>query len=157
MPMTMQVGMVGSDGIVLASDTKVWLVHMWRTITSGLVKIRIGCNRKIAVSCPYDTRIAFRIADAILTHLLPEVWSSPEDRMRQIILSELDALGADSHECMIVLSEPKPTLHLFSSGQKKDDKWDDPLCAEVPTYAFCGHLTNAACRLRRSTQHLRAV
>lgn len=63
--MTMQVGMMGSNGIILASDTRIQrsLVRcemgIWHT--SGGYKIKISENKKIAVSRAHDLWEAERI------------------------------------------------------------------------------------------------
>ncbi len=144
LPMTMQVGMAASNGVILASDTKCWDESLGRTVTFGLAKIRVSDDRKMAVSCAHDMKLAFRAADSITANLLPKLWRKPEAHISEIVLSELDRTGAQQHECLIVLSEPTPTLYVFSSGQKINAEWVDQMCSRVPTYAFCGHLTNAA-------------
>src|SRR5271165_3309383 len=145
LPMTMQVGMTASNGIILASDTKCWSepLGLGRTITSGLAKIRISGDRKIAVSCAYNLKLAFRVADSIIADLSPRFWHSPEARISQIALSELDRAGVEQHECMIVISEPTPALYIFSCEQKSNPSAVE-MCGRVLTYVFCGHLTNAA-------------
>jgi len=146
LPMTMQVGIVADTGIVLASDTKFYSEssELGLTITGGLRKIRIGESGKIAVSCAYALKLAFRIAGSIVAGLSPQFWPHPTDKIIEIISSELDKVGASQHECLIVLAEPTPKLYVFSSGEKTVHGWLDSVCWEVPTYAFCGHKTNAS-------------
>ena len=144
LPMTMQVGMAaGSRGVILASDTKHYSEspELGLTITGGLAKIRVSENRKIAVSCAYSLKLAFRVADAIIANLALQCGTSPEAQITDIILSELNRAGAGQHECLVVTAEPTPTLYAFS---KTGTEPVDEMCGRVPDYAFCGHRTNAA-------------
>src|ERR1700687_5047731 len=90
-PMTMQVGMVGSDGIILASDTKIWAQPpgLGRTITAGLSKIKISESAKIAVLSAGDMSASSRVADAIIANPHLAGSSSPEARICEIAMEEL--------------------------------------------------------------------
>src|ERR1035441_1605164 len=118
-PMTIHVGMAGSDGIVLAGDTLEWgspnvaslasrqALSTWMTQTGS--KIKLSDNRKIAVSCAGDLREAYALADAIIADLSSEFWQNPETRMCQIARSFAASYPRwRETQSFILLSEPMP-------------------------------------------------
>jgi len=71
--MTMQVGMVGTDGVLIASDTR-WMNtprlrnnQFWAggRYTFNSPKIRISHERGIAISCAKDMETARHVANEI--------------------------------------------------------------------------------------------
>jgi hypothetical protein len=144
LPMTMQVGMVACDGVILASDTKTWGEPFGRTITSGLSKIRVNEESGIAIPCAKDLAGAYQVADAIIENLLPQSFSAPEQRICEVAIARLKSAKLDGGECMIALSGDPPALYLFSSGQRKNKVWARAYCSRVATYVFGGHIGSAA-------------
>jgi len=115
--MTMQVGMLASDGIILASDTlanrsplpniNVRLIRQ----TFGTSKIRISADKKIAVTCARDLIEAYNLADAIITGMPQELWATPDQRMLEIVWSELNHHQQwRGIECLVAFVEPHPAL-----------------------------------------------
>lgn len=154
--MTLHVGLVGSDGIVLAGDTLQWAnpnansapsragISTW--LNQTLSKIKISDDGKIAVSCAQDLREAYALADAVIAGLSPQFWEIPEGRIQDIAQSYSEACvrwhGAQS---LIVLSHPAPALYLLEC--LVDEHTQQPLnpqCRAVPMYAFDGDALNGA-------------
>src|SRR6266700_1802091 len=83
-PMTMQVGMVGTDGIVIAGDTK-WsnepmLVNRnWAGGRYGFnsTKMKFSTEHGIAIACARDMTVSCWMAHQILTILKPEEYADP--------------------------------------------------------------------------------
>lgn len=134
--MTMQVGMVGSDGIILASDTKIYAPapRLDLTITTGISKIRVDVDAEIAILCAGNMKASLCVADAIIASRL-EGNGSVESKICQIAASELEKYNPTGCEFLVYLSG---ALYVYSSAQ------DTVFCQRVATYAFCGHSTNAA-------------
>lgn len=116
--MTMQVGMVGTDGIVLASDT-LWTqtpVVPGRGVRHGYNahKIRIFEKRGIAVSSARDMETANFVGDSIIAKLDDNY---PADRaiLIQEIGNECLAKAGDRNEaqCLIAFQKPVPSLYIF--------------------------------------------
>ncbi len=109
--MTLQVAMVGTDGVVLASDTK------WSEISGGIrqtsnrTKVFIDESRTIAVSCARAMNASRRIAVKILADTAIR-WDSPasqiEEIAREVIAKAPEASFKDAN-CLIV----SPSLHLY--------------------------------------------
>lgn len=74
--MTIQIAMVGTDGLVLAGDTKWSWTNEPIHWTQGSSKIKIDPDRKTAVSCARNMETAEPIAEAILG-LSGDVWKQP--------------------------------------------------------------------------------
>jgi hypothetical protein len=112
--MTMQVGMVASDGLVVVGDTKQFKEPQdggFRSSYSG-TKIKIAANGQIAIACARNMLLANRIADQILIDL---VECPIQDRGRRILdtgtrLAMPDRMGA---ECLIAFAGPEFSLYHF--------------------------------------------
>jgi hypothetical protein len=156
LPMTMHVGIVGSDGVVLAGDTLAVGYQNADSIASrqGLStrmsqtvsKIKVSDDRKIAVSCAGYLHDAYPLADGIIADLSPEFWQYPERRVYEIARSY-----AASHprwrdtQSFILLSEPTPALYLLEClADERTNELLSPLCRRVPLYAFAGDVLNGA-------------
>ncbi len=123
LPMTMQVGMVGVDGIVLAGDTLQWAnpipdsgpsrlgISTWMNQTKS--KIKISEDRKIAVACAGAMEEAYPLADAIIFG--PVARESKISRGANsgnysgICRFSISPAGV---QCLILLSEPRPSLYI---------------------------------------------
>lgn len=145
-PMTMQVGMLGSNGVVLASDTKcsrdsLSFDGIGADDSYGCSKIRIDKSHQIAVTCARDMALANKVAEAFMVGL-KEV--TQEDSI-QMLIREIgcDAMGADKSrdiECLIGLTKPFPLLYKFQYVRNGTEIIAD----RVITFAHTGHATNAA-------------
>jgi hypothetical protein len=139
--MTMQVGMIGSNGIILASDTR-WqraLVRcdMGTWHTSGGYKIRISKNKKIAISCAHDMCEAGRIASELLIALDGIDIYAREQTIRDIALTFPHDLAV---ECFVAFAAPEPSLFIIQ--HPKDSTY--PIIQIVLEKAFAGDTLNPA-------------
>lgn len=154
--MTMHVGIVGCDGVVLAGDTLesgypnadsiASCQDLSTRMSQTVSKIKVSDDRKIAVSCAGYLREAYLLADGIIADLSPEFWQYPQRRVYEIARS-----CAESHprwrdtQSFILLSEPMPALYLLDC--RADERTNEPLslqCRKVPFYAFAGDALNGA-------------
>jgi hypothetical protein len=140
--MTLQVGMLGDDGIVLASDTRIWTEESGRTVSAGFKKVELSEDFRIAVTCSHLMPKSYRVARALIRELSVKSWRTIP--LSDMILPLMEAEGMDQHECMVVVADPKPTLLFFCSGVKSDGQWKSAYFAVVDSYAFCGHVGNTA-------------
>jgi hypothetical protein len=119
-PMTIQVGMVGSDGILLAGDTK-WMLSPQGEGARGSrngTKMLINTARDIAVACACNMEISWPIGENIMK-LEDEQWKRPIIPIEEIAKREMEArhdLRRDNAECLIVTARPKPRLFSLSRG-----------------------------------------
>jgi hypothetical protein len=139
--MTMQVGMIGSGEMLLASDT-LWqrsldrcAMRTWHT--SGGYKIKISDDEKLAVSCAMDMCEAYRIADDLLTALRGADAFSREGKIREIALTIRNDLAV---ECFVAFIDPYPSLFLLQ--HQKDST--HPIIQPVLEKAFAGDTLNPA-------------
>jgi hypothetical protein len=137
--MTMQVGMVASNGIVLASDTR-WTISPkvsgW-TARHGYNshKIKIDATDSIAVACARDKVDANRVADALL-ELASEGEATRADRIRQIGTA---VAGDEDLECILVFAKPTQALWYFQYIKRQV-----VACDQIFNYVFGGDSVNAA-------------
>lgn len=146
--MTMQVGMVGTDGIVLASDTK-WIDHVNRApltpirSISSKSKIKISHKRGIVISYARNMETSGPIADSIIAELTDSDMAEPEipieNLAAKVIKEATEKPGnrIDVH-CLIVLS--RPTLRLF---RVRTIGYTAP-CEEIIGQAVAGDVENSA-------------
>ena len=142
-PMTMQVAMVGTDGIVLASDL-LWVDNNVRIMSSQLSpKIKLSPKCDLAVSFARSLETSGPIADAILA-LKDSAWESPvtsiEAAARQVLDSPI--VGRKDVQCLIVSTKPKLDAYLLRVAQL-GGVWT-PSCQNVLGYAWAGDDSNPA-------------
>src|SRR5271157_1399575 len=139
--MTMQVGMLGTDGIVLAGDTRVIRTPLngieapWQYY--GGPKIRISNSGRIAVSCARDMQTANAVADAIFSNMTHGDHPSCEQQIKEIAITA--AHGRDI-ECLIVFVDPLPSLYLFQCV----NSGEDIECQRIITCVAAGDTKNPA-------------
>ena len=146
--MTMQIGILASDGIILASDTlanrsplPIINVRLIRQ-TFGTSKIRVSADKKIAITCARDMMEAYKLADAIIAGLPPELWATPDQRMLEIVWSELNQHQQwRGIECLVAFVEPHPALYLLQCVKAEQGE-QDSVCHRITTYAFAGDSSN---------------
>jgi hypothetical protein len=150
-PMTIQVGMTGSDGIVLAGDTrrtKPPVVSFERPWVGGRygengTKIQISVNRTIAVSSALDLETAERIAAAIIARLDISDADLIQERIGVIANEVFNTNIKESFQCLVVVSlAPNPKL--FSVCSMKDDGEQKAVCREWYRLAIVGDTVNSA-------------
>jgi hypothetical protein len=146
--MTMQVGMVGTDGIVLASDT-LWMHEDVTGIrhTSNKSKFRIDYERGIAISCARSMETAVRIADDLIKELPDEgrgrlEWSAVAVANRTL---EQAHNTRKPFQCLIVSTKPKPQLFHLHYGVFDPAVQAGAACDKEPRRYAAGDQTNAAC------------
>lgn len=146
--MTMQVAMVGTDGIVLASDTqRTQLVGGMRS-SFNTSKIRISHQRGIAISCARNMDTAGLVADSIIAGLDNSQMGSPvgsiEDIANNVIEEGKDQSNPRNDiQCIVVLLRPRPQLFRLRSISvtgRYVAKCDQEIVGKVVT----GDIENAA-------------
>lgn len=109
--MTLQIGMLGRDGIVVVGDT-------WQYVDPGdrpwygyhSSKFRISADRRIAVAGAHDMDASFAVADEVIRQL-----SGPCDDRRAEILNVGNRIAEGKNsQCLLAFSDPCPTLYRFS-------------------------------------------
>jgi hypothetical protein len=113
LPMTMQVAMVGRDGIILASDTRV--TTFWRGPRYGEIrdpysgpKILVSPEGTLAVSCAQDMDMASEVARKIISDWRPE---ESRAKLKQLVT---DLGGAAPFECIVANLVPRPQIARFA-------------------------------------------
>lgn len=142
--MTMQVAMVGTDGIVLASDL-LWADNNQKIRTSQLSpKIKLSPRRDVAVSFARSMETSGPIADAIL-RLDDSAWENPIQSLREAANSiiSLPTIGRKDAHCLIVSAKPKLCAYFLRVAQVATGCWQ-PMCQEVIGYAWAGDDNNPA-------------
>jgi hypothetical protein len=148
LPMTIQVGMVGTDGILIAGDTRWTNTPMLtnRLYAGGRYgfnssKIKISPERGIAISQARDMEIAGQIADQIIAELKDEDFRYPASAIAEIAAKMSFPVKEEAH-CLVVLTRPMPQLFhfLFATVQ---GKWA-PICQPMETIAIAGDNVNAS-------------
>lgn len=134
LPMTMQVGMLATDGIVLAGDT--WS-HSETTVRSGYSssKIRINDTAQIAVTCARDMVLASHVAEAIMSGVQGKDWQNCERFIRD---AACEAAGERDIECIVAFAGNLPALYQFQ--YVKGEKY----CSRIIDCIHAGDVTNAA-------------
>jgi hypothetical protein len=150
-PMTMQVGMVGTDGILIAGDTQ-WTENQtaYRYSTNS-TKFVIDEDLGIAISRAVSMETAAKMADEILS-----LYRQDQDWMSHDLFSisklgtrVLDSVvsGREAAHCFVATTRPVPKLHLFKSVQLSEPNgkthWGI-VCNEVLTRTFAGDTHNSA-------------
>lgn len=113
-PMTMQVGMLGTDGVILAGDTRINRKPLsgshapWMSYDGP--KIRIGNSGRVAISCAHDMQTANDVADAIFANMTHGDHASCEREIKEF--GTAAAQGRDV-ECIVVFADPLPCLYFF--------------------------------------------
>lgn len=139
--MTMQVGMIGTDGIVLASDTQTKRettrcgLGTWHT--ADTYKIKISATKKIAASCAMDICEAERIATELLTTLDSVDIYGRERKIIEVARTIPNNLAV---ECFVAFIEPDPRLFLIQHPEGSAH----PVVQPIISKAFAGDALNPA-------------
>lgn len=154
--MTMQIGLVGSDGILLASDTcsshepeqvpQDMMGQIVRSTTSHS-KIRIYAQSGIAISCADDMRAAIDVADAIVNSFQsnqPTDISEIEELTKSVAERTLST-NKRRIQCLIVLTRPEPQLFRLQYARitNSDSEWAAS-CEWSGVRSVAGDVTNPA-------------
>jgi hypothetical protein len=139
--MTIQLGMLGSDGVILAGDTR---IH--RNPLSGMdapwhfysgPKIKISDSERIAVTCARDMQTANDVADSIFANMTHGDHPDCQRQIREIAVSA--ARGRDV-ECLICFVDPLPSLYQFQYVNAGEEIY----CQRITTCVPAGDLRNPA-------------
>lgn len=144
--MTMQIGIVGTDGILLASD-KLWTQDpilakkRWAVGRRSFIKSKIKINNEkgMAVSCARDMDISCDVADKILIRLQAKDFDDPVPCVLEIA-SEISPEEEGTAQCLIALMRPSPQLFWFQSA--KVGGYRVPLCEKMEPFAIAGDNLN---------------
>jgi len=149
----MQVGMVGTDGVLIASDTQ------WNnTPTRGpgengdlprepfnARKIIVNHAKGIAISQARVMETARLVATRIISRLKYEDLDYPCDSIRAIgatVLEDVEDFAKRDAHCLIAIALPSPKLYLFYFGDV-DGKLG-PICQKMEKSKAAGDHVNAA-------------
>jgi hypothetical protein len=153
LPMTMQVGMVGTDGVLIASDTK-WHVDprvprdkFWigGRYSFNSPKIKLDRGRGIAVSQALNMETAGIVADRILADLKEEEFGDPVAFIEAIGEQVLETaeIGRREAGCLIALCKPQPQLFLFVFAATGEGR-KGAICRKMESFAITGDNVNPA-------------
>ena len=130
--MTMQVGMVGSDGIVLAGDMTCTMSPRFAGEGARYRfcrhKIKISDSRRVAVSSAMEMDIADRIADQIIAGVEGE---EPRNRQRRILDIGTSIVNSHDVECIAAFLDPVPLLYRFQHGLGGAHTVCDEICDHI--------------------------
>jgi len=141
--MTMQVAMVGTDGILLASDL-MWAENNLPIRASQLSpKIKLSARCDVAVSFARSMETAGLVADAILA-LEDSDWDDPITTLMAAArgVVEQPTIGRKEIQCLIVSAKPTVAAY-FLRVSNMGGCWT-PYCQNVIGYACAGDDTNPA-------------
>jgi hypothetical protein len=153
--MTIQIGMVGSDGIVLAGDTRrtnSGLLNSNRLWSGSRVgqdrtKIQIDGKCKIAVSSALDLETAERIAAAIIARLDISEPLFIEERIQTIANEVFNShpKPEKGFQCLVVVAlNPRPKLFSVINANVEGEREQAAVCWEWPKLAIAGDTVNGA-------------
>src|SRR5580693_8528538 len=118
-PMTIQVGMVGTNGVLLAGDTqwtqsplvpgRGWVAGRY---AFNRPKIIINHERGIAIACARDMITASLIARKVITDLKDDDLCYPKDAIEKIA-AEVATLEGQRNEAHCLIAMTRPVVQLF--------------------------------------------
>ncbi len=118
--MTMQVGMVGKDGIVLAGDMTCTVSPLFAEDGArhdfSRHKIKISPSRRVAVTSAMEMEMADRIAEQIIFAAEADEMR-PSDRRRRILNIGTSLATTQEVECIVAFLDPRSILYKFQHGQ----------------------------------------
>lgn len=147
--MTMQVGMVGSDGILIASDTQ-WTDNDALVRQSwNQTKLKINYDCGVVISCAGKLVAAGRLADEIITRTLKNAtWLSSEIGAKQEIERKVLPYveETDQVECLVVFTRPARQLLHFQVATNARNRSERSLMIseQIYTKRFAGDVRNSA-------------
>jgi hypothetical protein len=145
LPMTMQVGMVGADGVLIASDTQ-WT----NTPRLEMNQLWLGARgrynaKKIIISHERGMETAGAVAHKILSDLKDEEFTYPQFPIEHIgedVLASVIRQDRSDAQCLIAIVRPEPQLFLFQFGMI-NNKYGS-VCQKMESYSIAGDNLNAA-------------
>jgi uncharacterized alpha-E superfamily protein len=143
--MTLQVGLFGTDGIVLASDTSWASQNSKVRYTTSRSKIVVNHERRIAVSFARNMESSEKAANAISSQITDEQWESPKSRIEELVTKAIHSLPHNRADANCIVVSATPELRLFNVDMSVDlSKGTEarPLCWEHSDKAFAGDEIN---------------
>ncbi len=146
LPVTMQIGMIGKDGIVLASDKKwstTWLkgdrpkIQELRDEHSDS-KILLSPTGNLAVCCADDMIAATHVAQKVISGWNPET-DDPQCSALKTLVEPL--CSHRSFQCLVASTRPAPSLLCISHDWRIEDR---PLLTRALDRICAGDRANAA-------------
>lgn len=141
--MTMQIGMIASDGIILASDTQVTRTpdklkdgQVGRAVRYHTNRSKMRTGSEIAVSYAQDMKTGDDVANAILSTFTAD---DPQVAIEQIAAS-IPEDNRNPVQGLIAV----PPLQLFRFQLAKIDEVWTATCEASIGFDFAGDMTNAA-------------
>jgi 20S proteasome alpha/beta subunit len=148
-PMTIQIGMVATDGLLVASDTRTMMSPQWANsgaprVTFNATKIRISPERGIIVSSARNMETANHLATEIIENLKEEDFEWPIFPIEGMARKVLAAAPRERNDaqCLVAIMHPTPRLFLFQYAMV-NGVWG-PMCQKMEGKAIAGDNINAA-------------
>lgn len=146
--MTMQVGMMASDGVLIAGD-KVWAnnestQYASARHTSNTTKIEINYDKGVAIACARSMELATRVAQDLLSELDPGDWAGPENRIKPITTKLLEQLPEKRRHFQCIIATARPEFQLFHLYAGLYDLQKGVECRRQDHTVFAGDTMNSA-------------
>jgi hypothetical protein len=141
--MSLQIGMLGLDGVIIAGDTRVSVPTLasadapWMSFDGQ--KIHISKSRRIAVSCAHDLQSGSRVAEAIFAQMTHGDHPGCEREIEE--LGAAAAQGRDI-QCMVAFADPLPSIYIYTHAKVGDSQLND--CQRIISCAPSGDCRNPA-------------
>ncbi len=147
-PMTMQVAMVGTDGIVLASDT-CW-ANTLRAMTSNSrdtsSSSKIIDNGVVAIACARNMETSLVIARVILAEMDDDKWENNTCGHIELMAGRIMVTAGDRADiqCLIITTQPTLQLLHLASGVTLNGVPASVYCRRISDKAVAGDTANSA-------------
>jgi hypothetical protein len=147
--MTIQVGMLAGDGIVIATDTrwthtpdlsKLQEKQVGEAVRYGTHGIKINCTEKIAVSYAADKESSIYVAGEIVKHL--ELGQTDPETAVQSVFANIPKRRRFNVQGLIAMLEPSARLFKFQIGKAKGT-WSCS-CEQSLGFDYAGDFINPA-------------
>jgi 20S proteasome alpha/beta subunit len=144
--MTVQIGMIGTDGVVLASDTRHTRSPLFECDAKryGFASSKIGISDdgRIAATRAMNMRYAAHAACSIISGVQNDVHSRD---VYADYADKIDGLGAAACldfdvECIVAFADPEPSMYRFRSSKSETDIRCRKILDKVPA----GDVSNSA-------------
>lgn len=139
--MTMLIGMVGADGVIIASDTR-WVDQTGVRHTFEASKVVFDSARGIAVGCSGSYLVSLAVADRIVADFVQTDSDLPRISIQKIaneVWNKTSRHPSESIHCLIALNM-RDAVRLFSHQPGPDGL----VCENVFDKMCAGDLSNAA-------------
>jgi len=145
-PMTLQVGLVGTNGIVLASDCLVGRSHV-KHLTSKYSKISTRKDQKVISCWSGDEYPSTQLVKEVFKRLSGDDLSELSSNIPESILETsfgADIVKYDSAEAMAVTISSTPKLYEIRLRRDGTKGSVDRACVRIQDKCIMGHRANAA-------------